>query len=129
MKGLTLYKNTNKISTKSIDTNAHSAHTQFCFLVLTTMNLSSTPICPVILRPDMLHKYIRKGRDAIFSHVLPKYIGWTRLTFDTTANIHQSINNLIMIYIFETRYVKKYGVGRGGGADQKKKLKKKKKKA
>ena len=27
-----------------------------------------------------------------------------------------------MMYIFETRYVKKYGVGRGGGADQKKKI-------
>ena len=38
MKGLTLYKNTNKISTKSIDTNAHGAYTQFCLLVLTTMN-------------------------------------------------------------------------------------------
>ena len=62
-------------------------------------------------------------RDAIFSHVLPKYIGWTSLTFDTTANIHQSINNLIMMYIFEARYVKKYGVGRGGGADKKKKKK------
>ena len=33
-----------------------------------------------------------------------------------------------MIYIFETRYVKKYGVGRGGGADQKKIEVKKKKK-
>ena len=30
-----------------------------------------------------------------------------------------------MMYIFETRYVKKYGVGRGGGADKKKKKKKK----
>ena len=29
-----------------------------------------------------------------------------------------------MMYIFETRYVKKYGVGRGGGADQKKPNKK-----
>ena len=28
------------------------------------------------------------------------------------------------MYIFETRYVKKYGVGRGGGADQKKPNKK-----
>ena len=30
------------------------------------------------------------------------------------------------MYIFETRYVKKYGVGRGGGADQKKKKNKNK---
>ena len=30
-----------------------------------------------------------------------------------------------MIYIFETRYVKKYGVGRGGGADQNKNKQKK----
>ena len=28
------------------------------------------------------------------------------------------------MYIFETRYVKKYGVGRGGGADKKKTKKK-----
>ena len=61
-KGLTLYKNTNKMNTKSINTNAHGAHMQFCLLVLTTMNLSSTPICPVISRPDMLHKYIRNGQ-------------------------------------------------------------------
>ena len=109
------------MNTKSINTNAHGAHTQFCLLVLTTLNLLSTQTCPVISRPDMLHKVSKKVRDAIYSHVLPKYIGWTCLTFDTRANIHQSINNLIMMYIFETRYVKKYGVGRGGGADQKNK--------
>ena len=40
----------NKINTSDIDTNVHSAHTQSCLLVLMTMNVSNTPICPVISR-------------------------------------------------------------------------------
>ena len=35
-------KHTNKINTKNIDTKVHSAHTQSCLLVLTTMNVSTT---------------------------------------------------------------------------------------
>ena len=58
----------------------HGAHTQSCLLVLTTI----TPICPVMSRPyisDMFAATLpnasriipEKIRDAIFSHVLPKY--------------------------------------------------------
>ena len=36
------------MSTKTIDTKVHGAHTQPCLLVLTTMEVSTAPICPVI---------------------------------------------------------------------------------